>query len=265
MDSKFTPRDTLDSALRYWWFVVAVMLLGAAIGWAFHRVRPAVYEGRASFATGIDYVRTGPLNDLEEDQAMELVGDVIKADDTRLMALELAKSQGVSISAAVFDENSYLERQNYSWVLRVRHVDADTAALLTNAWLDAGYTSLAEAYGHALIAEGLLQYSQSLTRCLETSISSEPVQALCTAKNLAEIQKELLALNEAKTEELLASRGLFPAMAFSIVERASVPVEPVQYERNSLVFLGAVLGLVAAVWLIYLNLPAKIFSRGTEK
>jgi len=253
----------LDSSLRFWWFVVVVMLLGAAVGWAFHRLRPAVYEGRASLATGIDYVRTGPLNDLEEDQAMELVGDVIKADDTRRTALALVESQGVSISAANFDENSYLERQNYTWVLRVRHIDPDTASLLTNAWLDAAYAGLEEAYGHALIAEGLLQYSQSLTRCLETSISSEPVQALCTAKNLAEIQKELLALNEAKTEELLASRGLFPAMAFTIFGRASVPVGPVQYERNNLVFLGAMLGFVAAVWLIYLQVPAKLFSRGT--
>jgi hypothetical protein len=262
MDSKFTPRDTLDSALRFWWFVVALMLLGAAIGWAFHRMRPAVYEGRASLATGIDYVRTGPLNDLEEDQAMELVGDVIKSDDARLAALALAKSQGVSISVAEFNESSYLERQNYTWVLRVRQTDPDTASLLTNAWLDAAYAGLEEAYGHALIAEGLLQYSQSLTRCLETSISSEPVQALCTVKNLAEIQEELLVLNEAKTEELLASRGLFPAMAFTIIERASVPVDPVQYERNSLVFLGSVLGFVAAVWLLYLQVPEKLFARG---
>ena len=137
MDREFTPRDVLDLALRLWWFVVVVMLLGAATGWGFHQLRPAVYEGRASLATGIDYVRTGPLNDLEEDQAMELVGDVIKSDATKRMALELAETQGVSISEDVFTGSSYLERQNYTWVLRVRHADPDTAAMLTNAWIDA--------------------------------------------------------------------------------------------------------------------------------
>jgi len=264
MDREFTPRDVLDLALRLWWFVVVVMLLGAAAGWVFHQFRPTVYEGRASLATGIDYVRTGPLNDLEEDQAMELVGDVIKSDATKWMALELAEAQGVSISDAMFTGSSYLERQNYTWVLRVRHADPETAAILTNTWLDAAYTGLEEAYGHALMAEGLLQYSKSLTSCLENSISSEPVQALCAAKNLAEIQEELLTLNAAKTKELLASRGLFPAMAFTIVERASGLGQAVQYERNTLVFSGAVLGFVLAVWLISLGVPAKFLRRKTE-
>lgn len=261
MDRKFTPRDTLDAALGLWWFVVVVMLLGAAAGWVFHQLRPAMYEGRASLATGIDYVRTGPLNDLEEDQAMELVGDLIKSDDTRQMMLDLAAAQGVSISEAEFAERSFMERQNYTWVLRVRNDDPDTAALLTNAWMNAAFAVLEEAYGHALIAEGLLQYSQSLNTCLENSISSEPVQALCTAENLAEIQAELLVVNDAKTEELLASRGLFPAMAFTIIERASVPLVPVQYDRNTLVFSGAMLGFVLAVWLISLEVPVKLFAR----
>ena len=261
MDRKFTPRDTLDAALGLWWFVVVVMLFGAAAGWAFHQMRPAIYEGRASLSTGIDYVRTGPLNDLEEDQAMELVGDVIKSDDTRLMTLDLAASQGVSISEAEFTESSFMERQNYTWVLRVRYADPDTAALLTNAWMDAAYAILEEAYGHALIAEGLLQYSQSLNTCLENSISSEPVQALCTAENLAEIQTELITVNNAKKEELLASRGLFPAMAFTIIERASVPPAPVQYDRNTIVFSGAVLGFVLAVWLISFGVPVKLLAR----
>ena len=261
-ESNFTPRDTLDTALRFWWFVALLMLLGAAAGWIFHTLRPAEYEGRASLATGIDYARTGPLSDLEEDQAMELVGDVIKADDTKLRAIDLADAQGIVISLADFEEASYLERQNYTWVLRMRHTDAETAALLTNAWLDAAYEGLEEAYGNALIAEGLLAYSQSLTRCLENSINSEPVQALCAANNLAEIQKELLALNEAKKEALLASRGLFPAMAFSIIERAAVPLEVVQYGRNTQVFSGAIFAFVLAVWLVYLKVPAKLLKRG---
>ncbi len=221
-----------------------------------------MYEGRASLATGIDYARTGPLNDLEEDQAMELVGDVIKADDTRQTAISLALSRGVSISGDEFIASSYLERQNFTWVLRVRHADPEFAAMLTNAWLDAAYGGLEEAYGHALMAEGLIQYSQSLTRCLENSVSSEPVQAMCAAKNLAEIQEELLALNEAKTEELLASRGLFPAMAFTIIERASVSGAPVQYARNTLVFSGAVIGFVIAVWLFALGVPEIWFAKG---
>lgn len=261
MDRKFTPRDVLDLALRLWWFVVAVMLLGAAAGWFFHQLRPALYEGRASLATGIDYARTGPLNDLEEDQAMELVGDVIKSDSTKAKAVDLAALQGINVSGSIFTESSYLERQNFTWVLRVRYADPDTAALLTNAWVDAAFAELEEAYGHALLAEGLLQYSQSLTTCLEDSVSSEPVQALCAANNLADIQEELLALNDAKTQELLASRGLFPAMAFTVIERASTPVAAVQYKRNTLVFSGSVLGFVLSVWLISLGVPEKLLKR----
>ncbi|MCD4672804.1 MAG: hypothetical protein K8R77_09085 [Anaerolineaceae bacterium] len=261
-NSQFTPKNTLDAALRYWWLVVAAMLLGAGAGWAFHRARPEIYESRASLAAGIDFARTGPLSDLEEDQAMELVGDVIKATDTKLMAIDLARTQGVDVPLESFDVNSFPERQNYLWVLRVRHVAPEASAVLTNAWLDAAYAALEEAYGHALIAEGLLQYTQSLTSCLENSVSSEPVQTLCSAGNLAEIQEELLVVNEAKKEEILASRGLFPAMAFTVVDRAPVPSAPIQYGRNTLVLSGAVLGFVLAVWLIYLQIPSKLSKRG---
>jgi uncharacterized protein involved in exopolysaccharide biosynthesis len=260
--SQFTPVKTLETSLRYWWFVFALMLLGAGAGWGFHAARPALFEGRASLAAGIDYARTGPMSDVEEDQAMELIGDVINADDTRLAAIALAESQGTTVTPESFRSAGYSERTNYLWVLRVRHADPQTAAVLTNAWLDASYAMLEEAYSHALIAEEYLRYTQSLTSCLENGVPVEPAQAYCSAANLAEIQKELTALNAAKKDELLASRGLFPAMSFTIVERASVPSVPVQYRRNTLVFSGAVLGFVLAVWLLYLQVPARLLQRG---
>lgn len=257
----FTPKQTLDSALRFWWLVVVMMLLGAIAGWAFFLVRPAVYEGRASLTTGIDYTRTGPLYDVEEDQAMQVVGDVIDGDDTKQLAIELASREGNSLTRQDFESGAFLERSNYAWVIRFQHADPQIAAGAANAWLEAAYAVLEEAYNHALIAEELVSYTRSLTTCFENSVASEPIQGFCTTQNLDEIQQELLAVNEAKTAELLASRGLFPGMAFAISERASIPSSPVQFGRNGLVFSGAGVGFLAAVWVIALQIPAKIGQR----
>lgn len=260
ISSGFKPKQTLDDALRLWWMVAAIMFLGAGAGWAIHTFQPAIYEGRASLSTGIDYVRTGVLTDLEEDQAMGLVGDVITATDTLVRTVELVNDQGIVISADDLKANGYSERRNFTWVLRVRHVDPQTATILTNAWLDSAYEVLGEAYEHALIAEELLNYTRSLTSCLEKSTVVEPVHAYCSVNNLEEIQKELLAVNATKKEEILASRGLFPAMAFSISERSGVPAAPVQYGRNSLVLSGAILGFILAVSLIYWQKPRPLFE-----
>lgn len=254
--NQFTPKATLETALREWWVMVFVILLGAGAGWCAHALRSEVYEGRAALSTGIDYVRTGPLNDVEEDQAMELIGDIIRADDVLQAALTEAQSQGVQLALEDFKTMAYSERSNFRWVLRVRDTQPAAAAVLTNAWLDAAYAALEEAYDHALVAEDLLRYSRSLTSCLESGVQVEPVQAFCSAKNLKEIQQELLDVNAAKAEELLASRGLFPAMAFTIVERSGVPDLPVQNGRNSLVFSGAAMGFVVAAGLIFWNVPA---------
>ena len=261
ISSDFIPKQTLDAALRLWWMVAAMMFLGAGVGWVIHAFQPAIYEGRASLSTGIDYVRTGVLTDLEEDQAMGLIGDVITATDTLIRTVELVNDQGFVISVNDLKANGYSERRNFTWVLRVQHVDPQTAAILTNAWLDSAYGMLVEAYEHALIAEELLNYTRSLTSCLEKSTVVEPVHAYCTAKNLEEIQKELVAVNAAKKEEILASRGLFPAMAFAISERSEVPAVPVQYGRNKLVLAGAILGFILAVFLIYWQKPLSLFER----
>jgi hypothetical protein len=258
---RFTPKRTLEAAMKLWWFVAAVMLFGAGAGWGMHVLRPAMYEGRASLSTGIDYVRTGPLTDLEEDQAMGLVGDVITATDTLEAAIDRAKEQGITVSIEDLQVNGFSERHNFTWVLRVRHANPEAAAVLTNAWQDAAYSALAEAYGHALMAEELLNYTKSLTSCLENSVAVEPTHAYCTARNLEEIQKELLAANAAKKEEVLASRGLFPAMAFTIAERSTAPSAPVQYGRNSLVLCGALLGFILAVCLVYWQMPRRLFVR----
>jgi len=51
-------------------------------------------------------------------------------------------------------------------------------------------------------------------------------------------------------------------MAFTIIERGSVSGAPVQYARNTLVFSGAVIGFVIAVWLFALGVPEIWFAKG---
>lgn len=261
MSDSFYPRDTIERAMSNWWLIVVIMVLGAGVGWLFHQMHPPVYEAEVTLSTSIDFSRTGFLTDVEEDQAVDLIGDIISSTKVLERVVKQSKSEGLAIDLGTLQSISYIERQNFQWIFRIRHPDPNTASYLVNMWAKEAYKVLSKASKHALIAEGLLRYLDSLETCLEQLAMSEPVHSFCDVQNLDQILKELESTGEEAQREKLASQGLSPAMGFGICEVAVTPEKPVQYGRNQIMLSGAMIGFVFAIWAIYLQLPERIIER----
>lgn len=261
MNNAISPLETFQSALRNWWLLVIFMIAGAGFGELIHSLRPAIYEAKAELATSIDFTRTGSLTDVEQDQIIGIVGDVITSPAVIENVISAANDQGINLDTPQFKEISQAERQYYRWVLRVRHPQPETAVRLANLWLEYAYAALEEAYAHAAAAEGLLRYLDALQSCLAKAVVTEPAAVLCNQSRLKDIQAELASTGAEAVKEKLASQGISPALGFVVAAMAQAPSEPVRFARSQLIFSGAAIGLVAAVWAIYLRIPDRLRLR----
>ncbi len=255
----FSPRETLDRALRTWWLVALMMVLGAGVGWGVHRMQPPVYEAKAAISVSIDFTHTGALTDVEEDYAIGVVGDVIGSSAVMDAAAVAAQQEGYA--AAGLAQNAYLERYNNVWTLRVRDPNPQAAAGLANQWAQAAYSTLSDAHSHALAADRLIRLQNSLQSCLEQSVASGPVQAVCALNNLDTIQADLADMGATLQQEQLASQGILAYTSFALTGKAEPPASPAIYHQGQMMLAGALIGLVLAVWGIYLQIPARLARR----
>jgi len=243
----------LSLALRRWWLVVLLVLMGGGIGWGAQFFLAPVYESRAEFAFTIDFTRTGALTDIEEDFVLGIAGDILGSSEVLDRVVVQAEAQGIVISTSQRKEVFFIERRNQTWVLRVRYPDAGSAYILAGLWADEAQTVLQDAYRHALQAEGLRRYRDTLVGCMQNSVAVEPVHAVCNLHNLGAIQQELAKTGEALQAEKLASQGLMPALLFERSQTPERPERPVRFQRNTLILAGALIGLLVAGWVIPLS------------
>lgn len=260
-DQDFFPMEIVQNAVSYWWVIVVFMLFGAFGGWGMHLMNPPIYQARASLATSIDFNRTGKLEDTALDQILGMNEDVITSPELFEKAADQAAAQGIDLDGPEFRRIASTDRSHSEWILRVIYPDADKAAMLANIWADVAYESLSEAYLHAIRAEGLLRYLDSLESCLEQSVASGPVQAFCYPGNLEALQSELEKTGKQAQVERLSSYGISTAVTFSQGSEAQVSSRPVQNDRNVFIFAGMGMGLLIGIWVLYLNLPARLIGR----
>ena len=85
---------------------------------------PAKYEAQAEINLAVDFSKTGQITDIEQDQIVEMVGDICKSDNVINQVLENYSA----FSQIDFDQMAKLERRNMQWVFKVRHADAAIAS-----------------------------------------------------------------------------------------------------------------------------------------
>ena len=260
MDKEFYPRDTLEQAIRSWWLVVVLMVLGGAAGLIFSMMHPPLYDAKAVFTTSIDVTRTGQMTDVEVDQAIGIVGDIISSSVVTEQVVQKVKSAGISIDTANFNGMASTDRKNYQWEVHIITSNPNTAMLIANVWADVATSSLDSAYQHALLAQGYQRYLDSLESCLEQTAVNEPAQSICNRSNLANIQLELAKTGSLVKQEKQASQGLLPIMLVSLSNKAELPSKPAVFGRSSKRFLRRIgWRLLLAVWAIYLGLPESVY------
>ena len=184
----FIPINTLKNVIRHWQQVALFMLAGALLGWLAYLFLPPIYESSAEITVSIDFSRTGLLTDIEEDQIMVTAGDVINSSVTVEKLLTQAAAEKIDISPETFRTNSYLERQNQKWILRIQSHEPLRAKRLAELWAQIAFETLTEAYSHALTADRLLRYSDSLVSCMEQVVWVDPATARCDYTRLQDLQ-----------------------------------------------------------------------------
>lgn len=255
MRSDFSPLETIHYAVRHAWLVAGLMLFGGLLGWVVVRTLPAMYETRFAFSFSVDYAQTGILTDIELDQAMDAAGDLLWSEAVLQSAAQSLTGQAIALDPAKLRELATKERTNNDWIIRVRYSDAQQAMQIAETWGEAALQTMTQAYAHALRAENIIRYLDSVESCLGRSVGSEPVQAFCNYANLAEIQKKFDQASEELEQETQASLGLFPGLRFHLVEKAALPVSRVTGGTATGILTGALVGWLAAVVVVQMRIP----------
>lgn len=257
MKTELTPFNYVENAIRGWWLVVLFISIGVAAGWLIHLTRPEVYQARGTITTSIDFNRTGALSEVQEDQLVGLTEDLMTIPETFNKAAEKARTEGIEIDGLGFRKIAQTDRSYDTWSLLVSHSDPYTAAKLANIWREVSYQELIEAYKHAVIAENLLRYMDSLSSCMEQSVAVDPVTAYCQPGNLEDLLVELDKTGKLAVEERTAAHGISTAILFSAGEPAQVPVRPAQSGKNLLLLGGALIGFLIS----FLVIPTGVLNR----
>jgi hypothetical protein len=126
------------------------------------------------------------------------------------------------------------------------------AAELVNQWADQAFQELSDASHHALRAEELSIYLDSIETCLQRTTLGSDAKAPCSFPNLPIILEEIQKTGEIVYQEKEASRGLMPALSINIVEKSQVPRSSVVFNRNAFVLAGSFIGLLFGILFTFL-------------
>jgi uncharacterized protein involved in exopolysaccharide biosynthesis len=229
-----------------WKIMVIGILLGGLTGLAVSSLRLPEFEAVSVFSFSIDFARTGLLTDIEEDQAMEVAGDVINSTDVFQATLERAIEKGLPVEKESFRSHLTAERRFDQWLLKVRWNDPEMAAKIADLWSEATRAALQDSRLAAWKADSIHRYLLSLETCLQQSTSGLPAQPLCQASNRAELLAEMENSGAELAHWTELSRGLFSGLNYTWAQEAAIPDSPVQYSRGSLVLAGCLAGMAAA-------------------
>ena len=253
MKNFYIPLDFVKRNIHQWWIFAVLMIAGGVLGLVFSNFQSPIFESKAVFSITIDYSRTGAVSDIQEDQAMRGIANVIGSDDVLQKTLDYAKKEGLDITIQEFKQKSFLEREGFSWTLRVRDRNPQVASDLVNYWADNADLIIKDATYHALRADSLIKYLDSLEYCLERTTAFNESYVPCTFPSLLAILKEIQTTGENAYKEKDASLGMMAALSIQLVEKGRVSSSPVIFRRSALVFAGSFIGLLIAVILIIVS------------
>jgi len=260
---EFSPLEAVERAFARWWIIVLLTVLGGIGGWIYHYLRPPVYEAKAVIVISMDFSKR-ELTQYEEDYTFGTAGALLLSTAVRNQVVAKVQASGIQINLEQFVSESSIEGRQSVWEMRVRNADPNIAATLVNAWAEIAYQTLAQAQEHAIKAEQLQVQVSAWQACLPTYVTPTPKpnqtslysfvwNKNCEHYSLEEINNALAGLSAELAAEESQSQGLIPILEFALTETATVPDKPVIYGQGSLVFAGAMVGFVIALWLASLK------------
>jgi len=260
MLASISPREKALAVLTYWWVIAGAAILGGLAGLAVFLIKQPIFEAQAHFTMGIDFSRTGYMEQYDKDLALGTAAGVVYSTDVMNQVIQVADAANIPVDFNTLLHSATFERKAADWTLRLRLTNPDHAAMLANQWVDLGVAALNQAYGHAVAADNLKEYIDSLASCLQ-QVTVNAVVPLCPFGTVGELQQALTSAESQYASEKLASRNVFPGVTYTVSQYATTPSKPVLYGRNNLVVAGLLIGLIAGLIVVSAGLPARYFPR----
>lgn len=232
-----------------WKILVIGVLLGGVAGLAVSALLQPVYEAVTVYDFSIDFARTGLLTDIEEDQAMEVAGDIIKSSAVLENTVKAAGENGLEITSVEAGSVFRAERRFNQWLLKVHWKDPSDTVKLANLWGESARTALKNSEMAALNADSLQRHILSLETCLQFSTSGLPAQPLCQVSNRKDLQLELQNSGKDLLDWRSKSNGYFAGLNYSWSQEPQIPSGPIQQSRGGLTLAGGLAGLFGAAML----------------
>ena len=234
--------DWVMSMSDRWFILTATMIIGGLIGFLLAGTFRPLFESSASFSVTIDYTQTGALTDIQEDQAMRGVGSVIFSDMVIQNVFKELDNLNLTLPPQEFFKNASLDRTDFRWTLRFRDEDPQTARQAAGVWADQAEQVISEGLEHALRLDSNYLVLDGYTYCLQRGQGD-----VCGFENSQRLLDEIAALSQTIQREKDASLGLFSHLSVVQMEGPTEPTRVARYGRGSLVFGGALIGLLSGV------------------
>ena len=256
MQEVFSPRQLVFEKILFWWLPIGLALLGALIGFGIFAAVPPVYEAEAEIHVAVDFSIIGLVTDIEQDQFIELVGDLIKSS----LVVDQLREQNPLVSNETFWQMASLERRNMQWILKIRHADPSIAGEIVSTWQKIAFEAIQESHVHALVATSLSDYLDTLTKCFEQSVPQVPSNTACDSLSVLELQGQLEQTATGIQEELALSNGISPAISVSAFPESGMPPYRVSGSRTGYLLSGGGIGFILGVWIISFIQNKKLIS-----
>jgi hypothetical protein len=227
------------------------MILGGLIGLGLAYLKVPVYEATAFVQVAFDSNRSLPITSVRRTQGLDQVRALILADDTLLSAMDIVEASediGSSMrSPGEFRSLVKLGQSETGFALSVYRDNPDWAAASANAWAQASIEALKEASIHAIKAAELQAQIYQLGCRLELIGGEEESRKAVWECEPALGDLEPENLPQELVSEVIKSRGIVPALTFSLAQTAEAPTQPIRWARGGLILAGAVLGLFIGI------------------
>ncbi len=256
MSIDYRPSVLHIKQIKFWWLIPVFMVIGALFGLLTSFFLKPTYEAVAAIATNFEINTTDEITELMLDGAINHVGELAFNPAVIDQLIEAERSDGNNLTLESLKKISSIERRMTTTLIKVKWQDRMIATRIANHWGEILYKSLEEAYEQALIAEDLSTYINNLEACSVQPVESDPNNN-CDRFTLSELTDEITIVSTRIAEARNKSLGLHPLLLISQFSPAETPSKPLYYAKGSIIFAGALLGLLVALALLEIKYSNK--------
>lgn len=245
MNSEINLKDIYYRIIKYWWILVLAGLVGGLISLVISFFNAPLYEAHASIKFGYDFDDVNGRNISQSRlDYMESKSSLVVNDSSVInQVIQSIRSNEETLGRRNFS----IQRRVSLWDLVVRSGNPQEAAEAANLWQTLALQQLEQVRNHGIEAFKLTQELDALNNCIKFKTQN----ALCDSiRNLPDLTNKISDLTSQIDQETKASLGITMANLFEAGDKAQVPDRPIAYDRNLMVLIGTLVGLMLGFLMI---------------